>query len=97
MQRANAEVGSAHALLLGVNVTQMSVAIVGLGNEFLYVYFIDFGHSLHVIYCKKKMFAILSHYVMGFVMELIELFESCTYFQFELQSCVGFPVDILSI
>ncbi|KAL6271887.1 hypothetical protein ACE6H2_028798 [Prunus campanulata] len=34
VQRANAEVGSAHALLLGANATQMSVAIVGLGNEF---------------------------------------------------------------
>ena len=34
MLRVNAEVDSAHALLLGVNVTQMSVEIAGSGNEF---------------------------------------------------------------
>lgn len=34
MQKVNAEVGSAHALPQIVNVTRMSVAIVGLGNEF---------------------------------------------------------------
>lgn len=37
MQKVSAEVGNAHALPLIVNVTQMSVAIVGLGNEF-YIY-----------------------------------------------------------
>lgn len=30
VQKANAEAGSAHVLLLGVNVTQMFVGIVGL-------------------------------------------------------------------
>lgn len=33
-QRVNAEVASAHALLLDVNVTLMFVGIVGLGNDF---------------------------------------------------------------
>lgn len=32
MQRVNAEAGSAHALLLGVNVILMSAEIVGLGS-----------------------------------------------------------------
>lgn len=34
MQRANAEAGNVHALLLDVNVIQMFVAIAGLGNIF---------------------------------------------------------------
>lgn len=33
VQRVNAEVANAHALLLDVNVTQMFVEIVGLGNK----------------------------------------------------------------
>lgn len=32
MPRVNVEVDNAHALLLDVNVTQMSVEIAGLGN-----------------------------------------------------------------
>lgn len=34
VQRVNAEVGSAHALLLDVNVILIFVGIAGLGNEF---------------------------------------------------------------
>lgn len=34
MPRVNAEAGSAHALQLGVNVTQMFAEIVGLGTVF---------------------------------------------------------------
>lgn len=34
VRRANAEAGNALALLLDVNVIQMFVGIVGLGNEF---------------------------------------------------------------
>lgn len=34
VQRVNVEVANAHALLLDVNVTQMSAGIVGLGNKF---------------------------------------------------------------
>lgn len=33
VQRVNAEVGNAHALLLDENVIQMFAEIVGLGNE----------------------------------------------------------------
>jgi hypothetical protein len=34
VQKVNAEVGNAHALLLDVSVTQMFAEIAGLGNEF---------------------------------------------------------------
>lgn len=34
MQKVNAEVGNAHALLPDVNVTQMFAEIAGLGKEF---------------------------------------------------------------
>lgn len=34
MQKVNAEVGNARALLLDVSVTQMFAEIAGLGNEF---------------------------------------------------------------
>ena len=46
VQRVSAEVGSAHALLLDVNVTQMFAEIAGLGNEFYIFdvrYFTDAG------------------------------------------------------
>ena len=36
VQRVNAEPGSAHALLLDANVTQMFVVTAGLGNNFYF-------------------------------------------------------------
>lgn len=48
VQRVNAEAGNAHALLLGVNVIQMFVEIVGLGNDHvpLYVFLIVAGYII---------------------------------------------------
>lgn len=69
MQKVSAEVGSAHALPLIVNATQMSVAIVGLGNEF-YIYTVT---SLTLdslcMHCRKYVKFML---YMG---QLSELFE----------------------
>ena len=38
VQRVNAEAGNAHALLLDVNVIQMFVGIVGLGNYLVHFF-----------------------------------------------------------
>ena len=38
VQRVNAEAGNAHALLLDVNVIQMFVGIVGLGNYLVHTF-----------------------------------------------------------
>ena len=51
VQRANAEVDSAHALLLDVNVTQMFVGIAGLGKVFYLLYLI-----IIVFYAKNCTF-----------------------------------------